>query len=432
MDYKFVRKEVTVNEMIRGKMRNIKVITIGVLEESTGIVYPHPISEFIKRQYEFYGKSLNSSDAPARVVCRFLNFCLQKIEEGHEEFIVLKDKGINGLERRHGSQYLTHCSLEGLQKETVEYYEKYLSAFYIFLKEMNWIDEVFPLEGKKNSSGDTVYRSIFRDPSLGTRFPSRNTSKRKVSKLKDFGEDRNQLTAQFIRIAMDIAEEIALGLCFQFYGGLRRGEVVNVSRGDLIVSEGESMEVQIRDNRNKFFSRLKDTKSENPKRLNYLQTDMCRQTILDNDLVWEVYRKHQKRIDYMIKSGKCKNPSALFLDGDGETMSGKVYDRRFQKVKKVFLESLMGHKDYELLSGTFWSTHVGRGVFTNMLIDMGFTPTQLAIARGDRNLSSSMAYIDETLTTKQIQQAVNEFKNYPTEKLGVIDYDHVKKWKKTL
>ncbi|MGR5909129.1 hypothetical protein ACT7DL_32640 [Bacillus paranthracis] len=36
-----------------------------------------------------------------------MNFCLQKIEEGHEEFIVLKDKGINGLERRHGSQYLT-------------------------------------------------------------------------------------------------------------------------------------------------------------------------------------------------------------------------------------------------------------------------------------------------------------------------------------
>nr|WP_312753424.1 site-specific integrase [Bacillus mobilis] len=432
MDYKFVSKETTVNEMIRGKMRNIKVITIGVLEESTGIVYPHPISEFIKRQYEFYGKSLNSSDGPSRVVCRFLNFCLQKIEEGHEEFVELKDKGINGLERRHGSQYLTHCSLEGLQKTTVEQYEKYLSKLYVFLKKMNWIDEEFPLEGKKNSSGDTIYRSVFREPSLGTRFPSRNTSKRKLAKLKDFGEDRNQLTVHFIRTAMDIAGDIALGLCFQFYGGLRRGEVVNVSRGDLIVSEGDGMEVQIRDNRRKFFSRLKDTKAENPKRLNYLQTDMCRQTILDNDLVWEVYQKHKKRLDYMIKSGKCKNPSALFLNEDGETMSGKVYDRRFRKVKKAFLESLMGHKDYELLSGTFWSTHICRGVFTNMLIDMGFTPTQLAIARGDRNLNSAMEYIDQTLTTQQIQQAVNDFKDYPTEKLGIIDYDHVKKWKKRL
>ena len=70
----------------------------------------------------------------------------------------------------------------------------------------------------------------------------------------------------------------------------------------------------------------------------------------------------------------------------------------------------MGHKDYDLLTDTFWSTHIGRGVFTNMLIDMGFT-TQLAIARGDRNLSSAMSYIDQTLTTEQIQEAVNDFKN---------------------
>ena len=88
---------------------------------------------------------------------------------------------------------------------------------------------------------------------------------------------------------------------FSILWRIEKREVVNVSRGDLIVSEGESMEVQIRDNRNKFFSRLKDTKSENPKRLNYLQTEMARQTILDNDLVWEVYRKHHKRLDYMIK-----------------------------------------------------------------------------------------------------------------------------------
>ena len=85
-------------------------------------------------------------------------------------------------------------------------------------EENEWIEEAFPLEGKKNFNGDTVYRSVFREPELGTRFPSRTTSKRRVAKLKDFGEDRNQLTAHFIRTAMNISEEIALGLCFQFYG----------------------------------------------------------------------------------------------------------------------------------------------------------------------------------------------------------------------
>lgn len=88
------------------------------------------------------------------------------------------------------------------------------------------IDEDFPLEEKKSSSGDAIYRSVFREPELGTRFPSRDTSKRKVTKLKDFGEDRNQLTAHFIRTAMNVAEDIALGLCLQFYGGLRRGKLL--------------------------------------------------------------------------------------------------------------------------------------------------------------------------------------------------------------
>ena len=74
----------------------------------------------------------------------------------------------------------------------------------------------FSFRGKKNFNGDTIYRSIFREPALGTRFPSRETSKRKVAKLKDFGEDRKQLTTHFIQTAMDVAEDIALGLCFQF------------------------------------------------------------------------------------------------------------------------------------------------------------------------------------------------------------------------
>jgi integrase len=428
-NYKFVSREVIVNEVIRDKMRNTTVIMIGVLDKRSNIVYPHPLTHFIKSQYEFYGKSLNTQDGPAKEVCRFLNYCLEKIEEKHEDFISLKQKGIRGLKRLHGSRYITHLSLKGLQKGTVGQYEKYLSAFYLYLKKMSLIDEDFSIEEKKNHKGDSVFKSIFRDPKLPTRYPSNETKNQRPAKLKDFGDDRGTLTAHFINIARDIAPDIALGLCFQFYGGLRRGEVVNLDRGGLIVTIGESMEVQIKDNRKKFFSRLKDTKAMNPKRLNYLNLDMARQTILDNNLVWEIYDKHIKQLDILTKQKKSKNVSALFLDGDGNPMSGKVFDRRFNKVKMAFLDSLIGHKDYSLISDTVWSTHIGRGVFTNTLIDMGFTPTQLAIARGDRNINSALKYIDETLTTEQIKEAVNEFKKYPIERLGVIDFNEVKRWK---
>ena len=428
-NYKFVSREVNINETIRGKMRDNKVIMIGVLDKQTGIIYPHPLTQFIKRNYEYYGKSLNSADAPAREVCKFLNYCMDKIDEEDVEFITLKNDGIRGLKRLHGSRYITYLSLKGLQKSTVEQYEKYISAFFVYLKKMNLIEEEFLLEGRENIKGNVSHKSVFREPYLPTRLPSQQTTKKRPTKLKDFGERRVELTSHFIHIAQDIAPDIALGLCFQFYGGLRRGEVVNISRSGLHIEYRESMEVQIKDNRKNFFARLKDTKAENPKRLNYLNLEMSKQTILDNELVWNIYDQHMKRLEIMMKNGTCENTNALFLDSEGYPMSGKVYDRRFQKVKHAFMESLIGHESYEVISNTVWSTHIGRGVFTNTLIDMGFTPTQLAIARGDRNINSALSYIDETLTTEQIKQSVNEFKNYPTERLGDINPNDIKKWK---
>ncbi|MED3957711.1 site-specific integrase [Priestia aryabhattai] len=428
-NYKFISREVTINKTIQDKMRNLTVIMIGVLDIQSGIVYPHPLTDFITTKYEFYGKSLNTQDGPAKTVCRFLNYCLQKIEEDNEDFLELKQEGFKGLKRKHASLYITYSSLRGLQKNTVMQYEAYLTAFYVYLKELNLVDEDFPIDKSENSKGDFILKSIFREAFLRTEFPSQDTQKEKIAQLKDFGDNRHELTAHFIRISMDIAPDIALGLCLQFYGGLRRGEVVNLDRGSLNVTPGKSMEVQIRDNRKKFFSRLKDKKAENPKRLNYLNINLARQTILDNDLVWTVYDNHMKQLNNMLKMGKCKNVRALILDSVGNPMSGKVYARRFKKVKDAFIDSLIGSEYYYLFTNTVWSTHIGRGVFTNSLISMDFTPTQLAIARGDKDINSALDYIDKTLTNEQIKKAVNELKKVPTEELGLIDYEHVNRWK---
>ena len=49
-------------------------------------------------------------------------------------------------------------------------------------------------------------------------------------KLVDFGENRYELVQRFIKITQDVAPDIALGICFQFFGGLRTGEVVNLTK----------------------------------------------------------------------------------------------------------------------------------------------------------------------------------------------------------
>ena len=431
--YKFVSREIAVNEVIRGKMRDTKVVTIGVLDKETDIVYPHPLSNFIKTDYEYNGGSINTQSAPAQVVCRFLNFVFDRIQADDEYFTDLRTSGISGLHRIHGSKFITSMSLSGLQKNTVHNYELYLTRFYIYLKKMGLTNEKFEVEviernfrGKKSQ----MYKSIFGDPQLSTRFPSSQTIKKRPPKSKDFGDRRRELTAHFIGLARDIAPEIALGLCFQFYGGLRTGEVVNLTRAELEITYRESMCVQIKDNRNKLFSRLKDTKFENPKRLAYLNLNLAKQTVMDNDLVWDIYDQHMKTLDILNRKGKLEVPSALFVDGNGFPMSGKVYERRFSKVKKAFLKSLIGQPEYNDISSAIWSTHIGRGVFTNTLIEMGLSVTQLAIARGDRNINSAMDYIDAVLSAKQIKAAVNEFKKHPVEDLGVIPKDVTNRFRK--
>ncbi|MGO4275928.1 site-specific integrase, partial [Paenibacillus sp. TAF58] len=230
----------------------------------------------------------------------------------------------------------------------------------------------------------------FSHPMFETEYPSRGTQKNSKPKLKDFGENRYLLTIEFIEKARVIAPEIAFGICLQFYGGLRRGEVVNITRGNIIEKFRTSMNIEIRDNRHLLFQHLRDTSKENPKRLNYLQIQMANQTILDNELLWEVYEDHLKTLKINGERNEIKDYSALFVDQDGKAMSGNVYERKFKKVKKYFLQELKGvesrEEDFVLLSESYWGTHIGRGNFTNFLFDMGLTITQIAIARGDSSI----------------------------------------------
>ena len=55
--------------------------------------------------------------------------------------------------------------------------------------------------------------------------------------------------------------------------------------------------------------------------------------------------------------------------------------------------------DYLFLTDKKWSTHIGRGIFTNFLLQVGATIPEIAIARGDKNLSSVMSYVEEKRST---------------------------------
>lgn len=430
-NYRFVVKEIPIKETIRDITVTNRIIAIGVQDKHTGITIPHPLTDFIRIKYAYMGKSLNSQTIPAYIVCRFLNFIYNEIKGGNDIFLSLQSEGIRGLTLSHGSKYISHLTLCGLKRSTVLQHEGILTKFYLYLQELDLIDQHFEVKSRTDANGNPIIESLFRHASLQTRFPSKETIKKRTAKLKDFGVNRYPLTAHFIQVARKVAPDIAFGVCLQFYGGLRKGEVVNITRGDIFASTRESLSVQIQDNRNKLFSHLKDTKNEYPKRLNYLKTHLTRQSVLDNDLVWEVYEEHRKMLE--IKQKEIKNPFAFFINKDGNAMSGKVYEKRFKKIKKHFLKSLLAaerYDDYRLFSDSYWGTHIGRGIFTNFLMDMGLSVTQIAIGRGDRSIHSAMDYVDEKLTIESIKEAMDEIKNIPIERIGFIEDNLVKKiWK---
>ncbi|MCZ8535001.1 site-specific integrase [Psychrobacillus psychrodurans] len=392
--FKFIAKE------IREIDSNNKVISIMTHDQKTNLQVPHPITEFLTVKYAFHGKSLNSQLVPARVVCRFLNYILKSIDKKDKLFMQLSIIGLKNLNLYHGSNYISHLSRNGLSRNTIKLYEGALTNFFVFLSENNYINEKIEVEYNYYKDKRTV-KSLFEKSYLQTQYPSSRKSNT-ILKLKDFGKNRYELMVLFIQLARSVSPDIAYGICLQFYGGLRRGEVVNVTRLDLEVIPKESMIVHIKDNRNILFSDLKDTSNEFPKRTNYLPPRLCKQIIMDIPIVWEVYFEH---INY-LQTVKAKNKKAMFLNKDGNAMSGKIYDRRFNKVKKRFLEELLKqgrYADYTLLSESYWSTHIGRGIYSNILFDMNLTPTQIAIARGDTNINSSMEYVDEKTTLNAIK-----------------------------
>ncbi|MFW7431558.1 hypothetical protein [Vagococcus carniphilus] len=390
-------------------------IAILVHNKITNIKIPHPITEFITLKYVLSGKSLNSQLTNARTVCRFLNFINESIEKKDRNFMNLTLLGLKGLELRHGSLYISYLTKKGLTKHTIKSYERTLTAFFLYLNEMNYINEDIIPEYQIYKEKKYAM-SLFRNPKLQTIYPSSNKHNTTL-KLKDFGKNRYELMILFIQIARNVAPDIAFGVCLQFYGGLRRGEIVNITKNDCHIIPYESMTIHIKDNRRILFNHLVDTSNECPKRTNYLPARLCKQIIMDTPLVWEVYNEH---IAYN-SSNLNNNNEAFFINKDGNPMSGKTYEYRFNKIKKYFLDELLHqgkYEDYTIMTESYWGTHIGRGIYSNILFDMKLTPTQIAIARGDTNINSALNYVDEQNTLMALKIGFEKLKHLKISKLG--------------
>lgn len=428
---KFVVREYKVEEIIGETIIKTATIGIGFVSKNTGNVYPSPLTNFIKSNYRRKGKSLSSQRNAAYAITRFLNYIEEQIDEGDDDFLLLKTKGLSGLELIHGSKYITYLSLQARIKKLSANYVKnqmmYIIYFYAWLKDQEIIEGDFELTYKevRGKSGIlSIASNPFDDIELGTVIVGRD--ERVPTALVDFGSNRYPLTLNFINTARLIAPEIALGICYQFFGGLRRSEVINLTKHS-VKQIGKSTILEVRDNQEILFSHIKNT--------SHLQVKNPRnQALLANDLTDSVYRGHLTWLEQSEKEGKTKSNQALFISPTtGNPMTGKQYYIKFTEVKMKFLKQLSEEgnmDDYLLLAQNDWSTHLGRGVFTNFLLDIGLNPTQVAIARGDNSINSSLAYIDEKTAIESMNLAVNNIREAFQRREALIDDEYTDKWRR--
>lgn len=411
---KYKAKEVPIKSF-KGKIpENIsQVIIVQTNEINPNVWFPSPLTNFIHHKYN--NSSINTKMKVARIVTAFLNYLMEQVEKGEDKiFECLKVEGLFALNHYHLAKYINHISnKEKITYATVKDKENYLIKFYSFLYSRGITGEkakikkkLIPSNNGNKKRGIMVEISPFEDTEDFTIEYPDPSYKGSKPLMKTMEED---VWNRFIEFAEERYPNIALGVAFQCMGGLRLGEVVNLTIDSLYVCKSQQhIKVQIKDRQNELFRerKINERKSQNKK------TRFDQPVFNFNGDLFDMLERHLTRLS---KNSKIKNTNALFVNSKGEPMTGDSYYNYFIKLKKDFIENLYeeGYADLaKEIESKKWGTHIGRHIFTNHLIKIGAVSgadgepvaKYLMALRGDTSEKSSSVYID----TKTIIDVVVE------------------------
>lgn len=380
-----------------------QVIIIQYNDENPDVWFPSPLTNFIHHRYN--DSSVSTKMKVARIVSAFLNYLMEQVDKGEDKtFEILKHEGLFGLNHYHLAKYINHISQKDGKKrtfDTVKDREYYLIKFYSFLYSRGITSEKAKIKKKLAQSNDAskkgkmVEISPFEDTDDFTiEYPDKNYKSKPV--LKNMEED---VWNRFIEYAEEHYPNIALGVAFQCMGGLRMGEVVNLTIDALNPCKSQQhIKVQIQDRQEELFRdrKVNEIKSQNKK----VRFD---QPVFNfNGDLFDMLERHLNRL---AKNTNIKNTNALFVNSKGYAMTGESYYKYFSKLKRDFINYLESEGYMDLsnkLNSHKWGTHIGRHIFTNYLIQIGAVSgadgapvsKYLMALRGDTSEKSSSVYID--------------------------------------
>lgn len=354
-----------------------RMALIGIDDQINELTLIHPLSEFILDNWKFH--KFNTQRKHAGNLVKFLNYLKEE---------KLLDNLVD-IEVRHCTVYLNSVVSEGNKDDTVKGIQSTLSTFLIWLLDRKFVSN----ESLKNFKRRYCNNKINNTNIFNVAFSGVNINNNEHTLPLEY-------IPLFIEVAIKYANPIALGIYFQFFGGLRVSEVVNLNRTQISrrVSKGDFI-VNIKSQN--YRTDLQEHSSAKKNRL---------QEVLNiNNMGSELFNNHINT--YQSSDGT----SALFVNRDGKAMSVGSYRRYFETVKKEFISLLEDSTDLDMrmlgisLKHSKWSTHIGRGTFTHMIAEHSNNPIEIAHNRGDSNLDSAIPYF---ANTNRIYESLRESFNY--------------------
>ena len=354
-------------------------VYIAQCNTETGEYLISPFSDFLN---EFSLNKATSASIAADVIVRFLNY-LYFIADKDIYSITLQDT-VDFIETRD------------IQQDTQRSYTSYLTKFYHFVAERIPLQYIslkdFTFD--KDKRGRMVMRNLFIDHMV--------TKKKMNPEL--IHNIKKEYIYTFIKTALDVTPDIALGVYLQCFGGLRKSEVISLEYKNIattVMGGTKTMQVTLKD---------KDLREDIPTAFISKCKRNRTQTIMPvfGDMLWLLYERHKKR----YKKDGC---SAVFVNSNGRAMTDATYYKRFRKLKEAFIERLEESEDFEVKSYGFflrtykWSTHICRGIFSNLIAENTDNIMEIATWRGDRSLSAALSYLtDRQQTGEKVVQSMNE------------------------
>ncbi|WHH58844.1 hypothetical protein [Petroclostridium sp. X23] len=364
------------NEDIEGDYR----VLIIVKNKIDGRIKPHPFTQILDECWP--GSALATLKAKANFITPFLNYCLFERAE------IWNIHSLSELTFDHLKEYLTEYR-QKRELSTVLRCKNTLDKVYHYLAKKGYlkyisVDDFDYISSKNNKLLTPISRMTLR---LGSAESSDNPYV-----LHDLP---NELVLPFLTIALKKCPRIALGVFMQIYGGLRVADILNTTREAIVpIGDGEIGFVVNIKSRDMWPKRKMNTTNGRVKVPRYQKIEG------GLGIVRRVYNNH-------IRKYQCKDATnALFVNTKGEAMTIECYRYYFQKLRREFILYLKAspnpsvrEKGYDL-EGLKWNTHLGRGIFSNLIAEAASCATELAVARGDRTLEAALGYVRNSMRTR--------------------------------